>query len=28
LLDYAKLKGYEVVAILEDVASGLNKNRK
>jgi excisionase family DNA binding protein len=28
LLDYAKSKGYEVVAILEDVASGLNENRK
>jgi putative resolvase len=28
LLDYAKLKGYEVIAILEDVASGLNENRK
>jgi len=28
LLDYAKSKGYEVVAILEDVASGLNENRR
>jgi len=28
LLDYAKSKGYEVVAILEDVASGLNEDRK
>ncbi|MEM3833557.1 MAG: IS607 family transposase [Thermoprotei archaeon] len=28
LLDYANSKGYEVVAVLEDVASGLNENRK
>jgi len=28
LLEYAKSKGYEVVSILEDVASGLNENRK
>ncbi|MEM1513269.1 MAG: IS607 family transposase [Candidatus Jordarchaeales archaeon] len=28
LLSYAISKGYEVVAILEDVASGLNENRK
>jgi putative resolvase len=28
LLEYAKSKGYEVVATLEDVASGLNENRK
>lgn len=28
LLEYAKSKGYEVVAILEDVASGLNEDRK
>jgi len=28
LLDHAKSKGYEVVATLEDVASGLNENRK
>jgi excisionase family DNA binding protein len=28
LLDYAKSKGCEIVAILEDVASGLNENRK
>ncbi|MGP3667750.1 MAG: IS607 family transposase [Candidatus Bathyarchaeota archaeon] len=28
LLNYAKSKGYEVIAILEDVASGLNENRK
>ncbi|MBS7609289.1 IS607 family transposase [Candidatus Bathyarchaeota archaeon] len=28
LLEYAKSKGYEVVAVLEDVASGLNENRK
>lgn len=28
LLDYAKSKGYEVIATLEDVASGLNENRK
>ncbi|MEM2361333.1 MAG: IS607 family transposase [Candidatus Jordarchaeales archaeon] len=28
LLNYAKSKGYEVVAVLEDVASGLNENRK
>jgi excisionase family DNA binding protein len=28
LLDYARSRGYEVVAVLEDVASGLNENRK
>ncbi|MDW8045065.1 MAG: IS607 family transposase, partial [Nitrososphaerota archaeon] len=28
LLEYAKSKGYEVISILEDVASGLNENRK
>jgi putative resolvase len=28
LLEYAKSKGYEVVSILEDVASGLNENRR
>ncbi|MBC7113155.1 MAG: IS607 family transposase [Candidatus Methanomethyliales bacterium] len=28
LLEYAKLKGYDVVSILEDVASGLNEDRK
>jgi putative resolvase len=28
LLDYAKSRGYEVTAVLEDVASGLNENRK
>ncbi|MEM3573617.1 MAG: IS607 family transposase [Nitrososphaeria archaeon] len=28
LLNYARSKGYEVIAILEDVASGLNENRK
>jgi len=28
LLDYAKSRGYEVVAVLEDVASGLNEKRK
>ncbi|MEM3664336.1 MAG: IS607 family transposase [Candidatus Jordarchaeales archaeon] len=28
LLSYARSKGYEVVAVLEDVASGLNENRK
>jgi excisionase family DNA binding protein len=28
LLNYAKSKGYEVTAVLEDVASGLNENRK
>ncbi|MEM3581649.1 MAG: IS607 family transposase [Candidatus Bathyarchaeia archaeon] len=28
LLNYAKSKGYEVIAILEDVASGLNEDRK
>ncbi|MEM3546253.1 MAG: IS607 family transposase [Candidatus Bathyarchaeia archaeon] len=28
LLDYARSKGYEVIALLEDVASGLNENRK
>ena len=28
LLEYAKSKGYEVVGVLEDVASGLNENRK
>jgi len=28
LFDYAKLRGYEVIAVLEDVASGLNENRK
>ncbi|MEM3665256.1 MAG: IS607 family transposase [Candidatus Jordarchaeales archaeon] len=28
LLSYAKSKGYEVVAVLEDVASGLNENRE
>jgi len=28
LLDYAKSRGYEVVAVLEDVASGLNEYRK
>ncbi|MEM2626335.1 MAG: IS607 family transposase [Candidatus Jordarchaeales archaeon] len=28
LLSHAKSKGYEVVAILEDAASGLNENRK
>lgn len=28
LLEYARSKGYEVVAVLEDVASGLNENRK
>jgi len=28
LLEYAKSKGYEIVSILEDVASGLNENRK
>ncbi|MBS7247632.1 MAG: recombinase family protein, partial [Candidatus Freyarchaeota archaeon] len=27
-MSYAKSKGYEVVAILEDAASGLNENRK
>jgi putative resolvase len=28
LLNYAKSRGYEVVAVLEDVASGLNEKRK
>lgn len=28
LLEYAESKGYEVVSILEDVASGLNENRE
>jgi putative resolvase len=28
LLDYVRSRGYEVVAVLEDVASGLNENRK
>jgi len=28
LLEYAKSRGYEVVGILEDVASSLNENRK
>jgi len=28
LLDYAKSRGYEVTAVLKDVASGLNENRK
>lgn len=28
LLEYAESKGYEVIVILEDVASGLNENRK
>jgi excisionase family DNA binding protein len=28
LLDYAKLRGYEVTAVLEDVASGLNEDRR
>jgi putative resolvase len=28
LLDYAKSRGYEVVAVLEDVASGLNEKRR
>ncbi|RDD53152.1 MAG: IS607 family transposase [Candidatus Korarchaeota archaeon NZ13-K] len=28
LLEYAKSKGYEVVSVLEDVASGLNENRE
>jgi len=28
LLDYAKSKGYNIVTVLEDVASGLNENRK
>jgi excisionase family DNA binding protein len=28
LLEYAKSRGYEVVAVLEDVASGLNEKRK
>jgi putative resolvase len=28
LLDYAKSRGYEVTAVLEDVASGLNEKRK
>lgn len=28
LLEYAKSKGYEVVAVLGDVASGLNENRR
>ncbi|MGB9631056.1 MAG: IS607 family transposase, partial [Candidatus Methanodesulfokora sp.] len=28
LLEYSKSRGYEVVAVLEDVASGLNENRK
>lgn len=28
LLEYAKSKGYEVVGVLDDVASGLNENRK
>lgn len=28
LLDYAKSRGYNVLAVLEDVASGLNENRK
>lgn len=28
LLEYAKSRGYEVAGILEDVASGLNENRK
>jgi len=28
LLDYAKSRGYDVVAVLEDVASGLNEYRK
>ena len=28
LLEYAKSRGYDVVSILEDVASGLNENRK
>ncbi|PUA31871.1 MAG: IS607 family transposase [Candidatus Terraquivivens tikiterensis] len=28
LLEYAKLRGYEVVSVLEDVASGLNEDRK
>lgn len=28
LLKYAKAKGYDVVAVLRDVASGLNENRK
>lgn len=28
LLEYAKSRGYEVIQVLEDVASGLNENRK
>ncbi|MGC9020285.1 MAG: IS607 family transposase [Candidatus Methanodesulfokora sp.] len=28
LLEYSKSRGYEVIAVLEDVASGLNENRK
>jgi putative resolvase len=28
LLDYAKSRGYGVVAVLEDVASGLNEERE
>jgi len=28
LLEYAKSRGYEVASVLEDVASGLNENRK
>jgi excisionase family DNA binding protein len=28
LLDYAKSRGYNILAVLEDVASGLNENRK
>ncbi len=28
LLEYARTRGYEVVAVLEDVASGLNEDRK
>ncbi|MEM0079175.1 MAG: IS607 family transposase [Nitrososphaerota archaeon] len=28
LLNYAKSKGYEVIAVLEDVASGLNEDRR
>ena len=28
LLDYARSKGYDVVEVLEDVASGLNENRE
>jgi len=28
LLKYVKSKGYEVISVLEDVASGFNENRK